>query len=125
MKVATQKFQMQSLLNTHNYHRATQRANPIQSQYMFDHSSLNLDVLKFSSAASLANNHLLVKWFVGKCHTVHVQNSMHNGDSDLNEADLRRRSLQSSCNVENEMLRHQLKSGMHTNAFPSKISPDK
>ena len=90
MKVATQKFQMQSLLNTRNYHRATQRANPIQSQYMFGHSSLNLDVLKFSSATFLANNHLLVlvKWFVGKCHTVHVQNSMHNGDSDLNEADL-------------------------------------
>ena len=90
MKVATQKFRMQSLLNTRNYHRATQRANPIQSQYMFDHSSLNLDVLKFSSATFLANNHLLVlvKWFVGKCHTVHVQNSMHNGDSDLNEADL-------------------------------------
>ena len=55
---------------------------------MFDHSSLNLDVLKFSSAAPLANNHLLVKWFVGKCHTVDVQNSIHNGDSDLKEADL-------------------------------------
>ena len=78
MKVATQKFQMQSLLNTHNYHWPTQRANPIQSQYMFGHSSLNLDVLKFSSAASLANNHLLVKWLVRKCHTVDVQNSMHN-----------------------------------------------
>ena len=92
---------------------------------MFDHSSLNLDVLKFSSAASLANNPLLVKWFVEKCITVEVQNSMHNGDSDLNEADLRRRSLQSSCNVENEMLWHQLKSGMQTSALPSKISPDK
>ena len=125
MEVATQKFQMQSLLNTRNYHRATQRANPIQSQYMFDHSSLNLDVLKFSSAASLANDHLLVKWLVGKCHTVEVQNSMHNGDSDLNEADLRRQSLQSSCNVENEMLWHQLKSGMQTNTLPSKISPNK
>ena len=92
---------------------------------MFDHSSLNLDVLKFSSAASLANDHLLVKWLVGKCHTVEVQNSMHNGDSDINEADLRRRSLQSSWSVKNERLWHQLKSGMQTNTLPSKISPNK